>query len=504
MRFDRRTKKAHKEKKHSRQHSNEYGIVASESKPDGAGPIKLKISRLKSTSSSSQQSKGASSEQTFKVSALSASETSVQGDGQLDEGPSKQDDSNFRVSHDPAHFDLSRKSSKSERHGHKHQPLSKANSSSQWSDNVAPQTNLPKSHSQSFQQSTAQSQSSQAFAFNQPLSQSSGIHASEFNQQMHARTNLNTVPSKSKQLSSSNSKSAATQQTHLNSQYMASGRDQTAQHVMQQQKQLANSGMLSYHPGMHNPNPIAQYGYNSGFSQSGTQNQSSFPSNLWDMNKQSNRNLFQSSLTTSGVESRPPSYNDAIVAQQRMQDQLYQSLHSVTSMSVKPSNQKQTLRQTSIPASGQPQQQFLQQHQSIPHQQDNLSKLAYPQANPTSQDPNQQQFFAQQQASMFGLHQHNQVHQQKPETTSANYQHQPQQAHQLVPSKKHKHAQNKEASHRPHATAHRDDSKPRKERLSEVQSLTQPSLIGSIPNEEVVNHQRVSAIIVLIITIRFF
>lgn len=401
------------------------------------------------------------------------------------------------------HFDPSYRSKSSDKHSYKHQQQPQTSSSLQQPGNVASQSGLPMPHFQPMHQGPVESKSTPAYAHNQPLSQSSGTHAIDLNQQTLSRTNYNTVTSKPKHSKNQSSKPSTAAQQNV---YMPPKQEQTSQHMRQHQKQILNPAMLSYHPGMHGQANMGQFNFNPAFPQSSAQNQPTFPPGLWDANKQSNKNYFPSSSTSAGFGNRPPSYNDAMVAQQRMQDQLYQSLHSAAGLPSKSSNlqPKQGISQTRLQPIGQhqqhqlmqqqQQQQLLPQYQSGPYKQDKMPPF---QESPHPQDP--QQYFAQQQASMFGYQQQQQQgkqarpNQREPSTSGQS-------------SKKHKHAQRADfthapnsgptdlqrfgSSHAPHAysaSSQHGDSKSRKERPSEVQSL-----MPSIPSEDFINHPRVS------------
>jgi len=345
--FFRRTKKGHKEKKHSSKHSSEYGVVHSETKPEGAGPIKLKISRLKSPSLGSHHK--SSSEQTFTVSSLTTNETPIS----KEDRPESKDKSNTE---DPPHLpDVSRKdssssvrtsdypekhkSSKSEKHGHKHHHHHHHKSSKSDSNFRLKDAQLQLRAQSPLQQSATTCQSHSTNLNTQSVSHSDQGKTRDSSPFVRANT-YNPVSSKSSQVSTattSQSTTTTTAQNLLSSQYMTSSVDKQTQQLMQQQQQI----MASYAS-----NPLAHIPYPSSFPQTSLQGQVSYPGGVWDVGKADGRSSYQQSANLSGL-SRPPTYNEALLTQQRVQNQLYQSLQSNLSLdrNAAASQQQQLLQQ---------------------------------------------------------------------------------------------------------------------------------------------------------------
>ena len=352
----RRTKKGHKEKKHSSKHSSEYGVVHSDTKPEGAGPIKLKISRLKSPSAGLHH-KSSPSEQTFTVSSLTTNDNASKEESSeqkvksnAEEPPSNPPDAHRKEPNAPQrmpeHLEKSR-SSKSEKHGHKHHhhhKSSKNGGTSQPTDIQQPKAQSPYPHSSSKPQSHSPYPTTQSV----PQSgQSKGREPSPFVK----TSTYSPAPSKPSQIATtSTSQSGSTQQNLHTSHHMTSSVDQ--QQFMQHQKQL----MASYAS-----NPLAHIPYPPSFPQTSLQGQTSYSGGLWDVGKTDSRNPYQQSASLAGL-SRPPSYNEALLTQQRVQNQLYQSL------------QQANLSHDRTSAASQQQQQLLQQQLQNQHQQQLLQK----------------------------------------------------------------------------------------------------------------------------------
>ncbi|XP_076811579.1 nipped-B-like protein A isoform X2 [Clavelina lepadiformis] len=338
----RRTKKGHKHKeKHSSKHSMEYGIVSSDNKPEGAGPIKLKLSRVKQAPMTDGNK--VSTEQSFKVSSLTMPETKSDASAGMDQKQAEDAATAmvkalFKENHPSSQLNTpdvsttkSRNSKNEKRHKHKHKinlsqqhPNSEFVNSNESRDVLQQRLNssmfLPSQpqHSTQIHTASAANKSNPMYPqTNPPHLQQQGSHSNpayNATPYMPHNPNFHSTPMQGQQSQMQSQFISSTVNTHLNQTGTIQGHFRSPSVMPQynsnaQQEGTAFSPNISSHP---------------------TQKQQMFSSSdMWNVSKSSHHSYFGHANQRSQMEfaSKPPPYTEAVLTQQQSHNQFYQPVN---------------------------------------------------------------------------------------------------------------------------------------------------------------------------------